>query len=185
MGEGIDEIAVGVLYEALQRYRAAGGITDQALHLVAPMGGDMGVGVERKAPHAGTAETGESGRLTRMVTSCADAPDLLTGPLPAGDTLLHGSRHNTGEFGSVVGQGIIACGHGCPRVCLQVSQVAQLTDDPPTDLLDHVSCSAGADGGDVNVSRWLAWDKTWREALVSAIQIDALKKDDMAMEIGD
>ena len=49
MGEGVDEIAVGVLRQALQGHRAAGGIPDQALQLVAPMGRDLGVGVERKA----------------------------------------------------------------------------------------------------------------------------------------
>jgi hypothetical protein len=48
MGEGVDEIAVGVLGQALQGHRAAGGIPDQALQLVAPMGRDLGVGVEGK-----------------------------------------------------------------------------------------------------------------------------------------
>ena len=46
MSEGVDAIAVGVLDQALQGHRAAGGILDQALPLVAPMGRDMGVGVE-------------------------------------------------------------------------------------------------------------------------------------------
>ena len=45
MGEGVDEIAVGVFGQALQGHRAAGGIPDQALQLVAPMGRDLGVGV--------------------------------------------------------------------------------------------------------------------------------------------
>ena len=45
MGKRVDEITVGVLCQALQ--------------LVAPMGGDMGIGVERKVLHAGTAGTGE------------------------------------------------------------------------------------------------------------------------------
>jgi hypothetical protein len=52
MGERVDEIAVGVLCQALQGHRAAGGIADQAFQLVAPRGGDLGIGVERKALHA-------------------------------------------------------------------------------------------------------------------------------------
>jgi hypothetical protein len=45
MSEGVDEIALGVL--------------GQALPLVAPMGRDLGVGVEGKPVDAGTAGTGE------------------------------------------------------------------------------------------------------------------------------
>jgi hypothetical protein len=59
------------------------------------MGRDLGVGVERKALHAGTAGTGERWRLARVVKPRADAPDLLIGPLPEGNMLLHGGRHGT------------------------------------------------------------------------------------------
>src|SRR2546423_15639621 len=37
MGEGLDEIAVGLYLEALQRHGATGGIADQALQLIAPV----------------------------------------------------------------------------------------------------------------------------------------------------
>jgi hypothetical protein len=66
MGEGGDEIAVGVLRQALQGHGTTSGIPDQALQLVAPMGRDLGVGVERKAVDTGTAGTGERWCLARV-----------------------------------------------------------------------------------------------------------------------
>jgi hypothetical protein len=54
---------MGVVLQTLQRHGTANGIAGQALQLIAPMGGDLGVGVERKALHAGTAGTGKHGRL--------------------------------------------------------------------------------------------------------------------------
>src|SRR5207245_4324182 len=57
----------------------------------------------------------------------------------------------------------------------EVPQLAELAEDPPADFLDH--------GSDVRVRRWLAWHKTWLEALVRTIEIDALKEDHMKMEI--
>ena len=50
MSEGIDEIAIGVLCEALQRHRAAGGIADQAFQLIALL-------------HRGRQGPGEFGRV--------------------------------------------------------------------------------------------------------------------------
>ena len=64
-----------------------------------------------------------------------------------------------------------------------VSQLAQPTDDPPTDFLDHVSCSAGADGGDVRVGRWLTLHKSGLEARLGAIEVDTLQEDAMEMEV--
>ena len=61
MGEGVDEIAVGVLRQALQGHGTTSGIPDQALQLVAPMGRDLGVGVERKAVDTDTAGSCEFG----------------------------------------------------------------------------------------------------------------------------
>jgi hypothetical protein len=43
-----------------------GGRADQAFQLVAPMGGNLGVGVERQALYAGTAGTG-SGACRRLL----------------------------------------------------------------------------------------------------------------------
>ncbi len=106
----------------------------------------------------------------------ADAPDLLAGPLPKGDALLHGGRQGTGEFGRVITQGVIACGRSRVNARLQVSQPTQHADDAPTDLLDH--------GGDVRVGRCLACDKARLAVLVTAIEIDPLQEDTMEMEIG-
>jgi len=66
VGEGIDEIAIGVLCQALQGYRAVGSIANQAFQLVPPMGGDLGVGVQGKPVDAGTAGTGERWYLARV-----------------------------------------------------------------------------------------------------------------------
>src|SRR5262249_9174390 len=49
MGESIDELAVGVCLEALQRHGTTGGIADEAFQLIAPMRRNLGVGVQGKA----------------------------------------------------------------------------------------------------------------------------------------
>jgi hypothetical protein len=51
------------------------------------------------------------------------------------------------------------------------------------DLLDHVSCSAGADVGDVGVGRGLDREKAWLAPLVGAIQIYPFKEDNMITEL--
>ena len=130
VGEGIDEIAVGVLRQALQRHRAAGGIADQALQLVAPMGGDLGVGMQGKALHARTAGTRECGLLALIAKARANASHVLSSPLAKGDALLHRGRHGAGELGSVIDQRIIAGSHRRVEARLQVSQPPQYTDDP-------------------------------------------------------
>src|SRR5215831_1424137 len=66
---------------------------------------------------------------------------------------------------------------------LQIAQPPQRTDDPMADLLDHVSCSAGADGGDVGIRGGLGGDKPRLAALVGAIHIDSLKEDHVEMQI--
>src|SRR5215475_8648408 len=53
--KGVDEIAIGVLLQTLQRHGTSRGIADQALQLIAPMGGDLGVGVQGEPVDAGTA----------------------------------------------------------------------------------------------------------------------------------
>jgi hypothetical protein len=45
-----------------------------------------------------------------------------------------------------------------------------------TDLLDH--------GGDVGIAGGLTREKARREALVGTIEVDALQKEDMKMEMG-
>ena len=93
---------MSVLRQTLQGHGTTGRIADQALQLVAPMGRDLGVGVQGKALHAGTAGTGQRGRLTLVAKAGANAPDLLASPLAKGDALLHRGRHGAGEFGGVV-----------------------------------------------------------------------------------
>jgi hypothetical protein len=102
MGERVDEIAVGVLCQALQGHRAAGGIPEQAFQLVAPMRGDLGVGVERNALHTGTAGTGEPRRLALRAKARADAAHVLSDSFATNDALLHGGREGPGQHGGVV-----------------------------------------------------------------------------------
>ena len=85
MGEGRDEIAVGIFLEALQRHGTAGRITEQTFQLIPPVRGDLGIGVQRKALHAGTAGTGERWRLALGAKACANAPHLLPRAFATGD----------------------------------------------------------------------------------------------------
>jgi hypothetical protein len=66
-------------------------------------------------------------------------------------------------------------GHGAIATGLQVSQVAQCTDDAPTDLLDH--------GRNIGIGGRLDLDEARLEAGLGAIQRDTLKKDEVEMEI--
>ena len=76
------------------------------------MGGDLGVGVQRKAVYAGTARTGEPGCLALGAKPCTDTAYVLPGPLPAGDALLHRGCHRAGELRGGAAQRIIPGGHG-------------------------------------------------------------------------
>jgi hypothetical protein len=80
--EGVDAIAVGVLRQALQGHGTAGGIPDEPLQLIPPMGGELGGGVPRKAMDAGTAGTGERGRFALGAKARANAPDPLASRSP-------------------------------------------------------------------------------------------------------
>jgi hypothetical protein len=63
--------------------------------------------------------------------------------------------------------------------------VAQRTDEAPSDRLDHVSCSAGADGGDVSIRGGLALNKARREVGLGAIEIDPLSQGGTIPDAGD
>ncbi len=76
-------------------------VTDQACHRSAPGCRDLDVGVPGQPVDAGTAGTGEPGRLALVTTSRAEAPDLLASPLPTGEALW--SSRVEGE-------------RGCPRL---------------------------------------------------------------------
>jgi hypothetical protein len=105
MSEGIDKIAVGVWRQPLQRHGPTGGIADEALQLIPPMGRNLGVGVKGKPVDTGTARPGEPWRLARRAKADADAPARRAGALPKGNALLHGGRHSAGERGLMVVQG--------------------------------------------------------------------------------
>src|SRR5256885_15208242 len=107
MGEGIDEIAVGVFLEALQRHGTSSCIPYQALQLIAPVRRNLGVGVEGKPVDAGAARTSVPGRLVRIAKARADAAHVLASPFIKGDALLFRRRHVSGELWFVVSQWIV------------------------------------------------------------------------------
>jgi hypothetical protein len=94
-------------------------------------------------------------------------------PLAKGDALLNRGCHGAGELRFVVEQRIMPGGHGDIHARFQISQPAERTDDPPTDLLDHV-CHVGIAG-------WLTLDKAGFESLVRTIEKNALHEDHMIM----
>ena len=87
--KGGDEIAIGVLLQTLQRHGTSRGIADQALQLIAPMGGDLGVGVQGEPVDAGTEGAAQERALALGAKARANAPDLLSSPLAKSDALLH------------------------------------------------------------------------------------------------
>ena len=125
--------------------------------------------------HTGTPRTGEPWCLALVPKARADATHLLPGSFPEGDALLHGSGHGAGEFWCGVAQGIIAGGHEGLYARLQIAQPAELADHAPTDLLDH--------GGNVGVGRRLDREKARLQAYGGTIEVDALKKEDMEMQM--
>jgi hypothetical protein len=62
----------------------------------------------------------------------------------------------------------MACGHSGGDSRLQVLQVAQRADDPPTDLREYLV--------NVRIAAWLDLDKARCEALVGAIKVESLRK---------
>src|SRR5262249_46998973 len=90
-------------------------------------------------------------------------------------TLLHGGGHGAGELWCGVAQGIISGGHGGLHARFQIAQPAERADRAPPDLLDYV--------GDVCVGRRLTLEKAGWTTLVGAIEVDALKKEDMEMQM--
>lgn len=171
MGDGVDEIAVGVLGEALEGHHAAGGMPDQTLQLIAPVHGNLGVGVQGKAPHAGTAGTGQRWRLAFNAKPRANAPDFLASLLPEGAMLLHRGGHGTGQLGHVVTQRIMPRRYHIIRANVQIPQLPQRADDASADRLDH--------SGDVGIAGRLAFDIPGLEALDGELEIDAYGEDHM------
>src|SRR5438128_7502532 len=176
MGEGIDEIAVGVFLEALQRHGTSSCIPYQALQLIAPVRRNLGVGVEGKPVDTGAARTSEPGRLVRIAKARADAAPVLSSSFSTGDALLDRSRHGAGELWCGVAQGIIPGGHGGIHARLQIAEPTQLTDDAVTDLLE--------DRGNVRIAGRFDFDKAGLAARCGAIEVDTLHEDTMEMEVG-
>jgi hypothetical protein len=131
--------------------------------------------VQGKALHARTAGTREPWCLALGAKARANAADLLSSPLAKGEALLHRGGHGASERGSVVTQGVIAGRHSGSEARFQVPQLAELAHDPMADLRD--------DRGNIGIGGRLACDKAWHEARLSAIEVDALKEDAMAMEV--
>ena len=125
---------------------------------------------------AGTEGAAQERALALEAKARANAPDLLSSPLAKGEALLHRGGHGSGQLGGVIDQRIMASGHRCVEVRRQVSQPTQHAHDPMADLLDH--------RGNIGIGGRLACDKTWREARLSAIEVDAFKEDAMEMEVG-
>jgi hypothetical protein len=164
------------MLSAFQGHGTPGGGAEQACQRIAPMGGDLGVGVQGKAVDAGTTGAAEGGRLACSANPRADAPDLLASPLATGEALLHRGHHGAGERRGVIDQRIIPRGHGGAETRCQVSQVAQLTEDPPADRLE--------DCRNISIGGRLPLAKPGRAPLVGALQRDPLQEDHMNMAIG-
>src|SRR5215471_15691038 len=94
------------------------------------------VGVEGKPIDTSAARTCEPWRLALRAKARADTAHVLSSSFPEGDALLDRRRHGAGELWGGVAQGIIPGGHEGLQARFQVAQPAELTDDPPTDLLD-------------------------------------------------
>jgi hypothetical protein len=126
MGERVEEIAVGVLDQALERYRATGGIADELFQLIPPVRGDSGIGVEGKPIDTGAVRTREPGRLALRAKARADATHLLSGAFATSDAVLDRSCHGAGEFRGGIAQGIIPGGYGGLHIRFQIAPPAQL-----------------------------------------------------------
>src|SRR5262249_2425019 len=96
MGEGIDEIAVGVFLEALQGHGTTGRIADEAFQLIAPMRRNIGGGVQGKAVDTGTPRSREGRPFSCIAKPGADAALCLSRVSPKGEALLHGGRRGAG-----------------------------------------------------------------------------------------
>jgi len=108
--ERVDEVSTGIFLATLKCHGASRRVSNQAFQLVASMGWDLGVGVERKLVDAGTAGARVCGVFPCIAKPRPDAPHLLPGPLPKGDALLDGGGHGTGELGLSAAPPLPACG---------------------------------------------------------------------------
>jgi hypothetical protein len=122
---------------------------------------NLGVGVQRKTIGTGTAGACECGECPFTIQARSNTTNCLSGPLTKGDAPFDGGSHGTGELGLVVREGIRACGHDVVDTRLQVFQLAQHANDPPTDLLEHCR--------NVSIAGRLALDEARLEALSAGL----------------
>ena len=139
------------------------------------MRGDLGVRMERKPVDPGTAGARQCGVFPFRAKARTNPSYLLARPLSKGDALLHRGRQGTSECGCGIHQGVIAGRHRRVATRFEVPQRAELADDPMADRLDH--------RGDVGIAGRLDREKAGLEARLGAIEVDALKKEDMKMEM--
>jgi hypothetical protein len=166
---------MGIFRQPLQRHGASCRVPQQALQLITPIRWHLGVGVQRKAVDTGTAGSRQCRGFPFIPKARANPSHLLPGPLANSNTLCDGGRQGVREGGLIVPERIIARGDGGGAVRLQVSQRAQRADDALADLLEDL--------GNVRIAGRLALDKARLEARCGAIEIDALKKDIMKMDM--
>jgi hypothetical protein len=114
VGESVDEIASGVLLQALQCHRASGRRADQSFQLVEAMRGNLGVRGEGKPVDTGTARPHQGRVLTLIAKPCANAPALLSSPLAKGNALLSRGRQGVSQLGFVRRQ-VLRGGYSIPQ----------------------------------------------------------------------
>ena len=137
---------------------------------------NISVGVQGKAVDTGTTRSCECRPFSFIAKARADAAHFLSGVFPKGDALLDRGRHGAGKLRFGVEQRIIARGHCSLNSRLQISPPAQLTDDPVANLLEDL--------GNVGIAGRLDFDKARLEVRFGTIEVDALKEDNMKMDVG-
>ena len=165
LGAGGDQIAVGIVLEALQRHGPAGRIAHALCPLIPPMRRHRWVGGQRKPVDTGPPRPSEPWRRALRAQTRADTASVLPGPVPAGAARLHRSRQGAGELRGGIAPRILLGGHGGRQARLQIAQPAPLTDAPSTARLE--------DRGHVRIAGGLALEQARRAPLIGAIALDA------------
>src|SRR5262249_37532057 len=112
---------------------------------------NISVGVQGKTVHTSTTRPRECRPFSFIAKARADAPHFRSGAFSKGDSLRDTGGHGAGKLWFGVEQRIIARGHSSFNPRLQISQPAQLTDDPVADLSEDL--------GNVGIARRLNFDK--------------------------
>ncbi len=126
---------MGSVFQTFQRHGASRRVPHQAFQLIPSRRWHLGGGVQRKPVDTGTAGARACGAFPCIPKTRAHKSHLLSGPLAQGHPLRDGGGQGVGEGGLVDHERVIPRGPGGVAARLQVSQVAQLTDDAPADRL--------------------------------------------------